>query len=80
MIADSAEELKKIDWEEMVSVFSENDDNDSISMTFGINHKKSKYKLKSSITISGKKENMEEHIEKAKKAVETIIKIANKKQ
>ena len=78
IITDTVEELKTINWEDITSVFSDNKDEDTIEMKIGFNHKKSKYNFKSSVTISGKKEDMEEHIKKAKKAVKTIIKLANK--
>lgn len=77
---DSAQELESIDWKQLKSVFDLNDSEEVIEMSFGINYKKSKNKIKSSITISGETKNIDALIKRAKKGVNALIKISNKYQ
>ncbi|QTE22033.1 hypothetical protein [Polaribacter cellanae] len=72
------EELKIINWEKIEEIFKNNKPEEIIEMNFGIDLKESKYKIKSSIKISGESKNLDSLIVKAKKGVKSLIKISNK--
>lgn len=77
-LVDSSKELESIDWKEIKNVFELNKQSEKIELTFGLNYKESKNKIKSSITVSGESKNIDSLIVKAKKGIKTIIKISNK--
>ncbi|QOD60268.1 hypothetical protein H9I45_13085 [Polaribacter haliotis] len=75
---DTIEELKTIDWKNIKEAFENNKPEEIIELNFGINLKESKYKVKSSIKISGESRNLDSLFFKAKKGVKSLIKISNK--
>ena len=74
----SAKELKNIDWKNIKEIFSLNTKNENIEMSFALNDPNSKYKVKSSIKVGGKSENIDSLIVLAKKGVKSILKISKK--
>ncbi|TMM32346.1 hypothetical protein FDT66_02455 [Polaribacter aestuariivivens] len=77
-MVDTIEELETIDWKNVKEVFESNKPEDIVEMSFGMDLKKSKYKFKSSIKVSGESKNIDSLIIKAKKGVKSIIKISKK--
>lgn len=74
----SAKELQSIDWSEIKEVFNSNKGSEKIEMSFALNYPNSKYKIKSSIKVSGQTKDIDSLIFRAKKGVKSIIKISNK--
>lgn len=74
----SAKELQSIDWREIKEVFNSNKGSEKIEMSFALNYPNSKYKIKSSIKVSGQTKDIDSLIFRAKKGVKSIIKISNK--
>lgn len=77
-MADSIEELETINWADIEEIFSNNEENENIELTFGVNLKKSKNKFKSSIKISGETKNLDSLIIRSKKGVNSLIKLSKK--
>ncbi len=74
----SAKELQSIDWKEIKEVFNSNKGSEKIEMSFALNYPNFKYKIKSSIKVSGQTKDIDSLIFRAKKGVKSIIKISNK--
>lgn len=74
----SAKELQSIDSREIKEVFNSNKGSEKIEMSFALNYPNSKYKIKSSIKVSGQTKDIDSLIFRAKKGVKSIIKISNK--
>lgn len=77
----SAKELENIDWKGVKDIFSENKDDVEIKMSFGIDLKKSKnkkVKVSGKFSVEGKSEDIDDLIEKAKKGIKGLVKLANK--
>lgn len=77
-MADKIEELESINWEDIKEMFNNNNKNDTVELTFGIDFKKSKMKFKSSIKVSGEIKDLDSLIAKSKKGVVSLIKISKK--
>lgn len=77
-MVDDLEELENINWQDLREVFKNNNDKETIEMSFGVSLKKSKHKLKSSIKVSGETKNLDSLIIKAKKGIKAISKISKK--
>ena len=74
----TATELQNINWKEIKEVFSSNKETEKIELTFALNYPNSKFKIKSSIKVSGETRDIDSLIYRAKKGVKSIIKISNK--
>ena len=75
---DSVEELKNIDWKGVKEIFSNNEDNQNIEISFAINLKKSKNKLNAKFSVKGESKKIDSLITNSKKGIKGLIKLANK--
>lgn len=78
---DSAEELEKINWDDVKSIFETNKPNEIIKMTFRINEKESndkKVKVSGKFSVEGKTEDIDGLINLCKKGIKGIIRISEK--
>ena len=74
----SIEELETIDWESAKEFFSENEDDVEIKMSFEIDLKESKYKIKAKFSVGGESQEIDSLIVKSKKGIKGLIKLATK--
>lgn len=78
--SNSVSELKSIKWEELKEIFETNKPKEKIELSFEVNLKESKNKLKSSFTVSGETKSIDSLIVLAKKGVNGLIRISRKYQ
>lgn len=76
----SSKELETFDWDTLNGIFDTNKPDDIISISFEIDLKESKNKLKSSMTVSGPTENLDSLISRAKKITKSLTKLSVKNQ
>lgn len=76
--SNSISELKSINWEDVKSIFNSNKPEEKIELSFEIDLKESKNKLKSSFKVTGETKNIDSLINIAKKGVNGLIKISSK--
>lgn len=79
-MVNNLDELENLDWKDVREVFKNNQDEEIIEMSFGVDFKKSKHNLKSSIKVSGETKNLDSLIIKLKKGIKAILKISKKYQ
>ena len=75
--SNSISELKSINWEDVKSIFDSNNPEENIELSFEIDFKKSKNKLKSSFKVAGKTKNIDSIITMVKKGLNGLIKMSN---
>lgn len=78
--SNSISELKSINWEDVKSIFESNKSEEKIELSFEIDLKESKNKLKSSFKVSGETKNIDSLIDIAKKGLNGLIRISNNHQ
>ncbi|WP_299012754.1 hypothetical protein [uncultured Polaribacter sp.] len=78
--ADKVEELKKINWDDIKSIFATNKPEQKIALGFALDlSKTSKDQFKCEITINDESKNIEDVIKKSKKMVKMMIKLSENK-
>ena len=71
----SIKELKAIDWNDINEIFNDNKEDEMISLAFEIDLPDSKNKINTSFKVQGEKKNLLLLVKKAKKGVNTIIRL-----
>lgn len=77
-ISSSVFELENLNWGDVKSIFNSNKPEEKIELSFEIDLKESKNKLKSSFKVIGETKNIDSLINLAKKGVNGLIKISSK--
>lgn len=75
---DSIEELEGIDWKSVKEIFSTNKEDQEIEISFAINLKKSKNKIKAKFSVQGESKKIDSLIINSKKGIKGLIKLAKK--
>ncbi len=73
---DSAKQLENINWNEVKSIFEDNNPEEKIELSFELDLKESKSKFKSAVTVGGKTKEIDSLILKSKKYLKALIKIS----
>lgn len=78
--SNSISELKSINWKDVKSIFDSNKSEETIELSFEIDLKESKNKLKSSFRVTGETKNIDSLIVIAQKGLNGLIKMSNNYQ